>query len=75
MKNESGEAELHEHIRGRAWIADMALGLSDGMITSLSFLTGFAGIIASLQLIRVTGAAAMLAVIEPLYVTRQIRPR
>jgi len=61
MKNESGEAELHEHIRGRAWIADMALGLSDGMITSLSFLTGFAGAIGSLQLIKVAGAAAMLA--------------
>ena len=61
MENESHGAELHEHIRGRAWIADMALGLSDGMITSLSFLTGFAGVIASIQLIRVTGAAAMLA--------------
>ena len=61
INNESGEAELHEHIRGRAWIADMALGLSDGMITSLSFLTGFAGVITSLQLVRVAGAAAMLA--------------
>ena len=61
MNNVSGETELHEHIRGRAWIADMLLGLSDGLITSLSFLTGFAGAITSLQLVRVAGASAMLA--------------
>jgi predicted membrane protein (TIGR00267 family) len=53
--------EKHRHIRARDLIADSALGVSDGLITNLSFLTGFSGAISSIALIRVAGIAAMLA--------------
>ncbi|HXY82559.1 MAG TPA: VIT1/CCC1 transporter family protein [Candidatus Saccharimonadales bacterium] len=53
--------EKHKHIQARNYIADSALGLSDGLITNLSFLTGFSGAISSIALIRVAGIAAMLA--------------
>ncbi|HKM75459.1 MAG TPA: VIT1/CCC1 transporter family protein [Candidatus Bathyarchaeia archaeon] len=53
--------ERHAHIRARNLIADSALGLSDGLITNLSFLTGFSGAISNISLIRLAGTAAMLA--------------
>jgi len=53
--------ERHEHIRARNLIADAALGLSDGLITNLAFLTGFSGAISNMALIRLAGMAAMCA--------------
>ncbi len=53
--------EKHQHIRGRGLISSSALGLADGLITNLAFLTGFAGGVSNIQLIRFAGLAAMLA--------------
>jgi vacuolar iron transporter family protein len=53
--------EKHSHIRGRGLISSSALGLADGLITNLAFLTGFGGAGTSLDLIRFAGLAAMLA--------------
>jgi predicted membrane protein (TIGR00267 family) len=61
QSNEAFSGEKHKHIQARNHIADSALGLSDGLITNLSFLTGFSGAISSITLIRVAGIAAMLA--------------
>jgi predicted membrane protein (TIGR00267 family) len=61
QSNDTSTAEKHKHIQARDLIADSALGLSDGLITNLSFLTGFSGAISSIALIRVAGVAAMLA--------------
>ena len=61
QSNDAFFGERHKHIQARNYIADSALGLSDGLITNLSFLTGFSGAISSIALIRVAGIAAMLA--------------
>jgi len=61
QSNDAFSGEKHKHIQARDLIADSALGLSDGLITNLSFLTGFSGAISSIGLIRVAGIAAMLA--------------
>jgi len=61
QSNDASSGEKHKHIRARDLIADSALGVSDGLITNLSFLTGFSGAVASIALIRVAGIAAMLA--------------
>lgn len=53
--------EKHKHIRGRGLISSSALGLSDGLVTNLAFLTGFAGAVSNVGLIRFAGFAAMLA--------------
>lgn len=53
--------EKHQHIRGRGLISSSALGLADGLITNLAFLTGFGGAESSVALIRFAGVAAMLA--------------
>lgn len=53
--------EKHEHIHGRGLISDVALGLSDGLVTNVAFLAGFAGAVQSIGLIRFAGVAAMLA--------------
>ena len=53
--------EIHKHIRGRGYIGNAALGISDGLVTNLALLSGFAGATSNLQLIRFAGAAAMLA--------------
>ncbi len=53
--------ELHQHIRARGLISASALGLSDGLITNLSFLAGFAGAVSDVNIIRFAGIAAMLA--------------
>jgi vacuolar iron transporter family protein len=53
--------EKHKHIRGRGLISSSALGLTDGLVTNLSFLTGFSGAAAAMGLIRFAGTAAMLA--------------
>jgi vacuolar iron transporter family protein len=53
--------EKHRHIRGRDTIRDLMLGLSDGVITNVAFLSGFSGAISNMNVIRVAGAAAMIA--------------
>ncbi len=53
--------EKHKHIPARGLISDLALGLTDGVVTNLAFLAGFAGAIQSLQFIRLAGIASMLA--------------
>lgn len=54
-------SEVHGHIPGRSFIAKAALGVSDGLVTNLAFLSGFAGARSDLGLIRFAGVAAMLA--------------
>ena len=53
--------EIHKHIRARGYIGSSALGVSDGLVTNLAFLSGFAGATANFDLIRVAGTASMLA--------------
>ena len=53
--------EIHQHIHGRGIIADIALGLSDGLVTNLAFLAGFASAVQDVGIIRFAGVAAMLA--------------
>jgi predicted membrane protein (TIGR00267 family) len=53
--------EKHKHIRGRGLLSSTALGLSDGLVTNLSFLTGFTGAVASVSTIQFAGLASMLA--------------
>jgi predicted membrane protein (TIGR00267 family) len=53
--------ERHPHITGRELISASALGLADGLVTNLAFLTGFSGAVSSDALIRFAGLAAMLA--------------
>jgi len=45
-------AERHKHIRARGYIGSSALGISDGLITNLAFLSGFAGATDKLSLIQ-----------------------
>ena len=54
-------AERHKHIRARGYIGSSALGISDGLITNLAFLSGFAGATDKLPLIRFAEIASMLA--------------
>jgi vacuolar iron transporter family protein len=53
--------EKHKHIRGRGLVSSSALGLSDGLVTNLAFLTGFSGANTGIDLVRFAGLAAMLA--------------
>ena len=53
--------ERHAHIGGRGLISAAALGLADGLVSNLAFLTGFGGAVASIDLILFAGVAAMLA--------------
>jgi predicted membrane protein (TIGR00267 family) len=53
--------EKHSHIRGRKLVSSMALGLSDGLVTNLSFLMGFGGSVASIGLMQFAGLASMFA--------------
>jgi len=53
--------ERHPHISGRGLISASALGLADGLVTNLAFLTGFSGAVSGDALIRFAGLAAMLA--------------
>jgi predicted membrane protein (TIGR00267 family) len=53
--------EIHKHIPGRGLVSSVALGISDGLVTNLAFLTGFSGAVAAVNLIRFAGLAAMLA--------------
>src|SRR5256886_15295185 len=54
--------EIHKHIRGRSYIGGSALGVSDGLVTNLAFLSGFAAIDPGrISLIQVAGLASMLA--------------
>jgi vacuolar iron transporter family protein len=53
--------EKHKHIPARGLIGDLALGLTDGVITNVAFLAGFAGANQSIGIIRFAGYAAMLA--------------
>ena len=56
---ERATVERHPHIAGRGLISASALGLADGLVTNLAFLTGF-GAVESVGLIRFAGLAAML---------------
>lgn len=53
--------EKHRHIMGRGLISSSALGLTDGLVSNLAFLTGFAGAETGTEIIRFAGLAAMLA--------------
>lgn len=53
--------EKHKHIPARGLIRHLALGLTDGVVTNVAFLAGFAGAIQSLEFIRLAGIAATLA--------------
>ncbi len=55
--------EIHKHIRARSYIGSSALGVSDGLVTNLAFLSGFAGAASDSQfhLIQIAGIASMLA--------------
>ncbi|SRR5712692_8321485 len=53
--------EIHKHIRARGYIGSSALGISDGLVTNLAFLSGFAGFIPDIPTIRIAGTASMLA--------------
>jgi vacuolar iron transporter family protein len=55
------QTEKHAHIRGRSFISSIALSLSDGLVTNLAFLTGFAGSPSSLEIIRFAGLTVMAA--------------
>jgi vacuolar iron transporter family protein len=53
--------EIHKHIRARSYIGSSALGVSDGLVTNLAFLSGFAAATSNLSVIRIAGVASMLA--------------
>src|SRR5437899_7862332 len=53
--------EIHKHIRARSYIGGSALGVSDGLVTNLAFLSGFAAFESNIHLVRFAGVAAMLA--------------
>jgi vacuolar iron transporter family protein len=55
--------EIHKHIRARSYIGYAVLGVSDGLVTNLAFLSGFAGAASDSQfhLIQFAGVASMLA--------------
>jgi len=53
--------EKHEHIQGRGIISSLSLGLTDGVITNVAFLAGFAGAVNNLSFIQFAGIAAMIA--------------
>jgi predicted membrane protein (TIGR00267 family) len=53
--------EIHKHIRGRGVISNIALGISDGLVTNIAFLAGFSGTGALLLTVRLAGVAAMIA--------------
>src|SRR5260370_39938388 len=53
--------EIHKHIRARSYIGGSALGVSDGLVTNLAFLSGFAAIESGIHLVRIAGIASMLA--------------
>jgi VIT1/CCC1 family predicted Fe2+/Mn2+ transporter len=58
------DVELHKHIPGRGLIGNSALGVSDGLVTNLAFLSGLAasaGTLTNLEFIKLAGAASMLA--------------
>jgi vacuolar iron transporter family protein len=55
--------EIHKHIRARSYIGNAVLGVSDGLVTNLAFLSGFAGAASDSQFhfIQFAGVASMLA--------------
>ena len=57
----TANVERHPHIAGRGLISASALGLADGLVSNLAFLTGFSGAVSSDAVIRLAGLAAMLA--------------
>ncbi len=61
LTRRTASEELHKHIRARGLISSAALGLSDGLVTNLAFLAGFAGAVSDINIIRYAGLAAMLA--------------
>lgn len=56
--------ERHKHIPARGIIRNSALGVSDGLVTNLAFLSGLAagaGPFSDINLVRIAGTASMLA--------------
>lgn len=55
--------EIHKHIRARGYIGSAALGVSDGLVTNLAFLVGFATAASDAQfhLVQIAGFASMVA--------------
>jgi vacuolar iron transporter family protein len=60
-RNKVSRREIHAHIRGRGYISNVALGICDGLVTNIAFLTGFGGAVSEISVIRIAGFAAMLA--------------
>lgn len=54
------QIEKDRHIRGRNWISHITVALSDGLVTNLSLLTGFAAVDTGLGLLRLAGVAVLL---------------
>jgi predicted membrane protein (TIGR00267 family) len=61
MRPKDMPGEVHQHIKGRGLISNIALGLSDGLVTNIAFLSGFGGAVSDLSIIRFAGLAATLA--------------
>lgn len=59
--NSYNGGEIHKHITGRGLVSSSALGLVDGLVTNLAFLSGFAGGVSSINVIRFAGIAAVIA--------------
>jgi predicted membrane protein (TIGR00267 family) len=53
--------ELHPHTKWRGTISNLILGISDGMIVSLAFLTGISLNLANSKIIIITGVAAVIS--------------
>ncbi len=53
--------ELHPHTKWRGTISNIILGISDGMIVSLAFLTGIALNLANSKIIIITGVIAIIS--------------
>lgn len=53
--------ELHPHTKWRGTISNIILGISDGMVVSIAFLTGTALNVANLRLVIITGVAALIS--------------
>ena len=53
--------EVREYIHGRGLISSFALGISEGLLTNLAFLAGFAWAIGNSSLIRLAGIASVSA--------------
>jgi predicted membrane protein (TIGR00267 family) len=58
---EMQQKEIHEHTKGRGIMSNLILGIGDGMIVSLAFLTGVALNGVDLRILIITGASAVIS--------------